>query len=211
MHTAKPVVQLATAPGCPYCPTMKRQLQQLQARGLLSDLQIIDISHAPDFANQNRIRSVPWIKIGELVFTGSQSLPELEHWITRAGDDDGIREYIIRELETGRLSAVDELLHNHPQWLSIATNIIADMDAPMQARIGVSALIESEQDPALLQVMEPMLIAFTRHADPRVRGDACHLLSVINTDASKQALQACLQDDDAQVRDIATESLAGLA
>lgn len=208
MKHEKPVVILATAPGCPYCPTMKQQLQQLQARGLVADLQTVDISQATEFAAQHQIRSVPWLQIGELVFTGMHTLAELEHWVTSAASDEGVREYISNELESGRLNAVEQLLRAHPPWLAIAVTLIADMEAPMQARIGLSALIESANDQALLQTIQPMLITYTRHEDARVRGDACHLLAFIHGEESKQALRACLQDSDAIVREIAQESLA---
>ena len=211
MKHEKPVVILATAPGCPYCPTMKQQLQQLQARGLMSDLQTVDISQATDFAAQHQIRSVPWLQIGKLVFTGMHTLAELEYWMTHATSNEGIREYIGKELEGGRLDAVDQLLQEHPQWLAIAVTLIADMEAPMQARIGLSALIESANDQALLQTIQPMLIAYTQHEDARVRGDACHLLAFIQGEESIQALRTCLQDSDALVREIAEDSLALLA
>lgn len=208
MKHEKPVVILATAPGCPYCPTMKQQLQQLQARALVADLQIVDISQATEFATQHQIRTVPWLQISELVFTGMHTLAELEYWITHATSDEGIREYISKELEDGRLDAVDQLLRKHPPWLAIAVTLIADMEAPMQARIGLSALIESANDRALLQTIQPMLIAYTQHEDARVRGDACHLLAFIQGEESIQALRARLQDSDALVREIAQESLA---
>lgn len=210
MTPQRPVAVLATAPGCPYCPTMKLQLQQIHNRGLLADLQIIDVSKAPDFAAQHQIRSVPWLKIDDLVFTGNYSLGELEHWVSQASSDDGIREYLSNELESGRLASVATLIHTHPTWLTIAVTLLADMQAPMQSRIGISALIESETEQALLKSIQPMLIAYTQNADARVRGDACHLLGHIKDNASIQALHACLQDSDATVREIAGESLVSL-
>lgn len=206
----KPAVLLATAPGCPYCPTMKQQLEKLSARGLIADLKIIDISQNNEVAAKYNIRSVPWLKIGDLVFTGMQTLAELEHWLTRASTDQGIRDYLSQELESGQLAAVEQALQAHPEWLAIAVTLIADMEAPMQSRIGLSALIETTKDQSLLQTILPKLIDYTQHDDPRVRGDACHLLASVDSDESRQSLQKCLQDSDPEVREIAEESLASL-
>jgi HEAT repeat protein len=52
--------------------------------------------------------------------------------------------------------------------------------------------------------------ALTRHADARVRADACHLLSLTQAGEAGTWLQACLQDADAEVREIAAESLQTL-
>jgi HEAT repeat protein len=56
----------------------------------------------------------------------------------------------------------------------------------------------------------PELGALTRHADARVRADACHLLSLTHAAEARPWLQACLQDADAEVREIAAESLQTL-
>jgi HEAT repeat protein len=50
----------------------------------------------------------------------------------------------------------------------------------------------------------------TRHADARVRADACHLLSLTQAEAARPWLQADLQDVDEDVREIAAESLLAL-
>lgn len=206
----KPAVLLATTPNCPHCPGMKKILQQLEQRQLLAELQIIDITQNPQLAEQYQIRSVPWLRIAELEFTGAYPQGELEYWVTHANTDVGIRQYLSHALENGRLADINKQIHMHPEWLVIAVSLLADMQAPMQARIGLSALIEGLEDQALLSSILPMLQQYARHDDARVRGDACHLLGCIHSEAATQTLRQCLHDPDPQVREIAEESLASL-
>ena len=204
----KPAVLLATTPACPHCPGMKRLLQQLNERNLFSELQIIDITQSPQIAEQYQIRSVPWLKIGELIFTGVYSLAELEYWVSHAETEEGIRDYLSKELENGRLTDVEKHINVHPEWLAIAVKLIADMESPLQARIGLSALIEGLTDQALLKTILPALQQYAHHVDQRVRGDACHLLAGIKSETAKQTLRECLHDADPEVREIARDSLA---
>ena len=204
----KPRVLLATTPGCPHCPGIKRILQQFEQAGQLAELQIIDITQHPQTAEQYHIRSVPWLKIADLEFNGAYSQGELEYWVKHANTEPGIRQYLSDELEQGRLADVDQQIQSHPDWLDIVVSLIADMQAPMQARIGLSALIEGLEDQDLLARILPSLQQFARHKDPRVRGDACHLLGCIHNETAKQTLQNCTHDPDPQVREIAEESLA---
>ena len=208
MLSHKPAVLLATTPSCPYCPAMKQILQQLDQRQLLSELRIIDISQDPQLAEQYQIRSVPWLKIAELEFTGVYTPKELEYWVSHATSDEGIQLYLSQQLENGRLAEVEKQIHAHSNWLAIAVGLLADMDAPMQARIGLSALIEGLSDQALLKSILPNLQQYAHHTDPRVRGDACHLLGCIDDESATQTLRECAHDPDPQVREIAEDSLS---
>ena len=206
----KPAVLLATTPSCPHCPGMKQRLQELEQRHLIAELQFVDITQSPQLAEQYQIRSVPWLRIAELEFTGVYSLAELEYWVTHANSDEGIRQYLSQQLENGHLADAENHIHAHPDWLAIAVSMIADMQAPMQARIGLSALIEGLEDQSLLNSILPSLQQYAHHVDQRVRGDACHLLGCISNEAAKQTLRECAHDPDPQVREIALESLDSL-
>lgn len=208
---SKPSALLATTPSCPHCPAMKRLLQDLQTRKLFADVQIVDITQSPQIAEQYQIRSVPWLKIAELEFNGVYSRAELEYWATHAQTEQGIREYLSKELENGQLASAEKHIEQHPEWLVIAITLLADMEAPMQARIGLSAIIEGMTDQALLNTLLPALQQYAHHDDARVRSDTCHLLANIKSDTSKQLLRECLQDPSPEVREIAKESLAVLA
>ena len=61
-----------------------------------------------------------------------------------------------------------------------------------------------------LQALVPRLGELSAHADARVRADASHYLGLSGTAAARDWLEARLHDDDADVREIAAESLAAL-
>lgn len=205
-----PDILLLTATGCPHCPIVHKLFSQLKAQGRIGQLEVINISQQPQAAEKYAVRSVPWFRIGELEFQGLHTAAELEYWVSHANSDDGIRKYLIAEFEAGHLPAVETLLRAHPAWLQVALSIVADMDAPIQARIGLGAVFEDLQGDALLQTLVAPLCALTRHTDQRVRGDACYYLGLTGDGAARPALQACLNDAVAEVREIAAEALQAL-
>ncbi len=206
----KPHFVLATTPACPHCPAIKKLARDFEQQQLLASLEIIDITQHPEFAAQHNIRSVPWFRIGDLEFSGSHSGAEIKRWIELALTHKGIRQYLVEQLEAGQLGRVEQLILQHPDWLTIVLPVLADPMSPIQARVGLSALIEGLQDQALLRSLLPGLTEYARHEDQRVRADACHLLGYIKDDAAHQVLEECQHDSDADVREIARDSLAQL-
>jgi HEAT repeat protein len=78
-------------------------------------------------------------------------------------------------------------------------------------RIGAGAVLESfAGQPALADLVD-RLGELSAHADARVRADACHYLGLAGSHRARAWLEARLRDDDAEVRDIAAESLDLLA
>jgi len=57
----------------------------------------------------------------------------------------------------------------------------------------------------------PRLGLLSLHADARVRADACHYLGLTADAAARPWLEKRLSDEDADVREIAAESLNTLA
>jgi len=205
-----PDVLLLTATGCPHCPVVHKIFSQLKAADKIGKLEVINITQHPEAAEQYGVRSVPWFRIGDLEFQGLHSAAELEYWVNSASDTDGIKKYLIDELEAGHLPAVEKLLHAHPAWLHLSLSIVADMDAPIQARIGLGAVFEDMQGTAQLRELVAPLAELTRHSDQRVRGDACYYLGLTEDSRARPALQACLNDEVAEVREIAEEALQSL-
>ena len=209
--TTAPDVLLLTATGCPHCPIVHKIFLQLKDKGKLGNFEVINISQQPQAAEKYGVRSVPWFRIGDLEFQGLHSATELEFWVDHANSDEGIRKYLIDELEVGHLPAVEKLLSAHPAWLEMSLSIVADMEAPIQARIGLGAIFESLQGTSQLKELIPALTELSRHSDQRVRGDACYYLGLASDSAARPALQACLNDSAAEVREIAAEALESLS
>jgi hypothetical protein len=206
----RPDVLLFIATGCSVCPVVHKILAQLKNDDKIGQFDVVNISKQPQLAIEQGVRSVPWFRIGDLEFQGLHSAAELEYWVSHALADDGIRKYLIEELEAGHLPAVEQLMRQHPTWLHISLSIIADMQAPIQARIGLGAIFEGLKNNSLLSGLVPELSQLTRHADQRVRGDACYYLGLSGTAAARPALESCLQDEDSEVREIAHEALLSI-
>ncbi|MBI3561052.1 MAG: HEAT repeat domain-containing protein [Gammaproteobacteria bacterium] len=213
MQTNPPVVipdaVLLVTPTCPHCPALVEILSRLTKQGAIGRLEIINVVVHPQAAQAYGIRSVPWFRIAALDFYGVYSAAEVERWVGLASSDPGIRQYLSEQLAAGHLTLVETKIHAHPAWLPLLVNLMGDMQAPLQARIGVGALLESLRGQALLQQALSPLIELTHHADHRVRSDACYYLGLTQAEAARGALQAALQDRSVDVRDNAAEALAG--
>lgn len=209
-NTERPDVLLFIADGCAICPIVHKILSQLDSDGKLNRFEVINISQQPEVAQTYGIRSVPWFRIGELEFQGLHSASEINQWVAHALSDDGIRQYITQELEGGRLSTILRLVRQHPHWLQISLSIIADLQAPIQARIGLGAVFEDLQGDPLLVQLVPALTELCQHSEDQVRADACYYLGLSRSKAARQALSDCLQDSNREVREIAQEALAGM-
>lgn len=200
-------ILLFTSTHCPHCPSLISAFEYFQKQGQVSNLEIINLEQHPEKARQYHVRSVPWFKIGDLEFQGLYSQKELSYWVESAKTETGIREYIIKELEAGKLAQLEGKILTLPGWLPITVSIIGDMQAPMQARIGVGAILEDLAGNAQLeQVIQP-LGELSRSSDARVRGDACHYLGMIDHDDARSLIKARLDDPNQEVRTIAEESL----
>lgn len=201
---------LFTSRQCPHCPAVSKVLKELHQSGKLAALDIFDIAQDQKQAELYNVRSVPWFKIAELEFQGLHSAGELTYWAEKAGSDEGILRYLIESLEAGKLSQVESLITKHPSWLNIAMQILADVMAPIQARIGLGAVIEGFANTPLLENSFPVLKKLSQDDDHRIRGDACYYLGFINTPESKEILLHCLKDEHEEVREIAEDSLENL-
>jgi len=210
MTATTPDAILLLSSTCPNCPKVLESLCQLVKRGVIGKLEVINLEQHPAAASQYGVRSVPWFRIGELDFHGLHSAQEIHDWASRALSDTGIAAYITQHLKDGQLPLIETKLRAQPHWLRYVLDLIADMEAPMQARIGVGALFEALRGESLLQQSIPTLTALSQHTDHRVRGDACYYLGLTQAAAARAPLTACLQDNNADVREIAQESLESL-
>ena len=89
-------------------------------------------------------------------------------------------------------------------------NIVANPGAKLEVRLGVSALLEAHAYSPSLQKLLPQLAELTRHADHRVRADACHLLGLPGSTAARAYVETCLNDAHEEVREIAAEAMENL-
>jgi len=202
-----PSAVLFTAPGCPHCPGMKLALNTLLKARDINDLTVLDASVETEHAQSLGIKSVPWLQLGPFQFDGTLSLGELRLWAERARSTDGLKIYFYEMLKSGKRSKVEQLIRQQPAHASILGDLLLDSEASMAVRIGIGAVLEEFQGSDLLASLVPKLVQILQQQEPRNRADAAHYLSLIANPAALDALRNCLQDSDAEVREIAQEAL----
>lgn len=203
-----PDALLLLAPGCAHCPTVLEGLSRLLKTGRLGRLEVINIAAHPEAAAAAGARSVPWCRIGPFELAGLHSPAELAGWVEHAAQGTGMPEYLSDLLGSQQLAKVQTLVSERPGLLADLVNLIADLDTPMGVRIGVGAVFEDLAVDDRLDEVVPQLTALTRASAPQVRADAAHYLGLSRHPDAAAALQPLLQDDAAEVREIAAESLA---
>ncbi len=202
---------LLIAPGCPHCPSMLEGLGKLLKEGVIGRLEAVNIAVRGEVAAELGVRSVPWLRIGEFEFEGLMNLSELRDWAGTAAGDQGWPAYFAHLLEHRRLDRAISLIRQQPQRAKALVTPLATLETPMAVRIGIGAVIEElEGSGALHHALEP-LIAQTRAAEPQIRADAAHYLAFVHHPDALAAIKRCLADDDAEVREIAAESLEHLS
>jgi HEAT repeat protein len=127
----------------------------------------------------------------------------------RLGMRDRAEQFQIWLLE-GQLTRVLEVVEHVPAALADLLPIVANPEANMNVRFGASAVLERHAGSPALQALVPALGMLTGHGDVRVRADACHLLGLSGTTNAIKYIEARLDDPDAEVREIAAESLEEL-
>ena len=208
--THSPDVLLFIASQCPHCSTVLSGLADLLKRGLIGRLEAINIEGHPESAQALGVRSVPWLRVGLFQLTGARSLAELEIWARRAVSADGISDAFHDLLKQADLAQVLQLIQAEPARLAALLPIVANPEASLNVKLGVGVVFEEfAGQPALRQLVAD-LGELTQHEDARVRADASHLLSLTQTAEAQPWLLARLQDENAEVREIAAESLQTL-
>jgi thioredoxin-like negative regulator of GroEL len=207
MNESRPSALLMTAPGCPHCAGMKQGLQHLADEGLFSQLRIVDISQQPGLAEEYGVRSVPWCELGRFELAGAHTESELRQWVDRATRHEGMLIYLGELLDGGQLATAERVLRRYPDELPWLLVLMQDNDQSINVHLGIGALFESMQGELLLADLLEELGKLTQHAEARVRGDACHYLALTGNVRAIPWLEASLQDDNEDVREIAEEGL----
>jgi HEAT repeat protein len=184
-RTANPAdAELLIAPGCPHCPATLEAMGKLLKDGLIGRLNVTNIALHP---------------------------AELREWAEYAATGSGMSSYLAYLLQQQQLDRVVALIRQSPALLHELIPLLADLQTPMGVRIGIGAVFEELQESGLLSDVVHELGALTHAAEPQVRADACHYLGLSGAAEAADYVRPLLDDDDAEVREIAGESLPLLA
>jgi glutaredoxin len=208
-HTA-PDALLMMGRHCPYCPTVLKHLQVLHAEGSIGSLETVVIEDHPERATELGVRSVPWVRIGTFELTGLRSEQELRDWAHKAASGAGQSQFLAELLESGGIGRCLELVREDEAMRRALLELFIDPDGKLNVRIGISAVMESLAGSPALQSSAEQLHGFLNHPDARVRGDACHYLALSGMQEAADWIRPLLDDADANVREIAADSLEEL-
>ena len=201
---------LLVAPGCPHCAGVLEGLGSLIKEAALGRLEVVNVAAEPAVARELGVRAVPWMRIGPFELSGLHTPAELRHWAELAAREDGMTHYLADLLATGRRAQVTTRVQQDPTLLPRLVDLLGDPETGLSVRIGVMATLEELQDSGRLTGLADRLAPLTRHAEPRVRADACHALSLTGAAGSRELLRACLDDPDPEVRETATDAIETL-
>ena len=206
-----PDAKLLIAPGCAHCAAVLVALTDLVKRGELGRLNIVHLSAHPEAAAAVGARSVPWIRIGPFELTGAHTRSELAAWARRAGTPEGLRAYLLEQLQSGQLDSAITACRREPAFLPPLLSLSADPDTPFAARIGVGAVLEDLAPDGLLRGLVDVIDALLTHCPhAQVRADAAHFLGLTGSPDARKVLRRLSKDKNAEVREIARESMAEL-
>lgn len=201
-----PDAELLLASGCAHCPAVLASLSEMVKQGQIGRLEVANVEHHPELAQARGARGVPWTRIGPFILPGAYTKAELLTWAERAGSPSGMAEYFVELLQTQRLDEALQLVLGDPGQLSLLVEMMGDLDTPMGARIGISALFEDLAEQGKLQPALSDLVALSQSPHQAVRGDAAYLLGLLGEPAHP-ALHELAQDKSPEVREIAAEAL----
>jgi len=210
-NITSPMVLMLIGTQCTYCGPMMQMLSELMKAGHIAELRIVNIEKDPELAVQLGVRSVPWLQIGPFELSGSRSKQELLLWLERASSFEGISEYLAEVLSEGNIEYASKLIQRYPRALENVIDLMADPEAKINVRLGVGVIIEDMAETEAFKVVLPRLVEYLSDADARIRGDACHYLSLTKDHSFIPEIKKLLSDESDEVREIAQDSLDDLS
>jgi len=210
MNDTPPDALLLIAPGCPHCQSVLDSLSELVKEGHIGRLEVTNIAIHPEAAQAVGTRSVPWTRIGRYELAGNYTLGELTEWAKKAVASENANDYIKELLEQQQLDKAVEYLRKHPEQLPALLELMAEQEQSLTVRFGIGAILEALAGSASFEKLVPKLLELTRSEKANLRADAAHYLGLSGNSSAVPALQQLLEDQNADVREIAAEALKAL-
>lgn len=192
---------------CPWCPGVLQALETLRAEGVISGLETVNVEENPEVAAKLGVRSVPWLRLGPFELEGNRTLAELRDWAGKANSRDGMAMYLSELIGSGEIDKSLELVKKHSGHTRALLTLFADPETALNILIGISAIMEHLQGTETLAGISAELRELLSSDQPRVRGDACYYLSLSGLPDAAGWIRPLLEDEDENVREIATDSL----
>ncbi len=187
-----------------------QSLTEAVKAGRLARLEVVNIAEHPEVAEGVGTRSVPWLRVGAFELEGLHTATELAAWIEHATRGTGWDQYFSMLLEQGKLPKALVMVREDDARLSAVIGLLGSLETPMAARIGAGAILEEFEGSNALRHHISDLVALIRSPHAQVRADACHYLGLTDVPEAAAHVRPLLSDADAEVREIAQETLERL-
>jgi hypothetical protein len=192
------------AEGCPHCPGAVKEAVRLAACCPAVELSVVDAQRFAGEAGSHGVSSVPATVIGgELVLTGVVSFEELVTSVLDMGSEAHGARLLASMLETGRMEDAVEMLRRPAGSVSFAR---LWSRSTMSDRLGLMMLVEEAREVGV-GLGEHLLWRHLQAAEPALRGDTADVLGKVGTMRSVAALEACLDDPNEDVAEVAAEAI----
>lgn len=196
--------------GCPHCAGAVRQSIAVVASSSVVTLSVVDAAALPALAERHGVRSVPTTVLDDgLCLQGVRPASELVDALLERGGPEAEARLLKSLLESGRVPAAAARLSHGPGRAAFAglwaRSTLTDRIGLMLAAEEALAESRCRLDPLVAGLL-PALSA----GDAALRGDTADLLGKIAHPSAAPALEALLEDGDAEVAEVAAESLAAV-
>ena len=195
---------------CPHCHTMEKLLRERLKKGLLTELDVINVEQFPHMAKQYGVRSVPFLQFNDFIFNEALTPAELDQWIDYMKEGSGQSHYIRYLLEHGQLNKAIEWMEKGKARLRDVIPFLANPNAKMNVRVGIGAILEYFENTQEIRAVMPDFIALLQNSDATIRTDVCYYLSLTHSIDAIEPLKKMLGDTDPEVRQVAKESIEAL-
>lgn len=196
---------------CAHCPGVLDSLAKMVKNGELGNLQVINLELHPEAMQEYKVRSVPWVKIGNHELSGAQTLEALQQRAQWARDEQQQQGNLLADFDSllseGQVAKVVDTIKQDQSAMQAIMNLLGDPGTILSTRIGIGVVFEEFAGTELLKTLIPELGELTKHTDQRIRADAYHYLGMSNDKSAIPFLEAGKDDFDVEVREIVTDSL----
>lgn len=182
-------------------------LSERLKQGAIARLEMINLSSSPESAAEHDIKSVPFLLLNDFQFEGGMSADELDYWIDQSHSEQGMSAYFAHLIGKGRRMDVEARLRSDPAHFKTLAELLAAPDSGMDLRLGVAATFEELSSEPYVEQAITALGPLSESTDARLRADVCHLLSLMDHADAHRWLNARLDDEDAEVREIVREAM----
>jgi len=207
--SAKATMLLSSS--CPHCPSVLDSLSKMVKAGDIASLEVINLEQTPDAMDIFKVRSVPWVKIGNHELTGNQTLEALKQRADWAKNESNKSTQLIAEfdhlLSDGQVNNVIDTIKRDKSAMAAVMSLLSDSGTVLSTRIGIGVIFEEFSGTDLVKSLVADLGDLTSNTDSRIRADAYHYLGLTQDKSAVSFLEAGKNDKDIEIQEIARDSL----